>query len=207
MDCRAWPGRRTRRRRERRRPFARAAQGGFGLRRAGRSRLSVRAGGKKTPHGWTASSKRPPTGARRRWSARSPNARPGDPRRGALWTTRPRRRRWRGPDSVGLLELSRGQPPKTACAATAREREHLYLRYPSVQERWAGAVHAAGEERPGLLGDGLDGRGEKGRVRRFHHGPAQRHGTSLSMAGPVAPARAAWLLGCVRAATSGEILF
>jgi hypothetical protein len=34
-----------------------------------------------------------------------------------------------GTDSMALLELSRGQPPKTSCAATGRGGVHLYFRY------------------------------------------------------------------------------
>ena len=36
-----------------------------------------------------------------------------------------------GTDSVALLELSRGQPPKTARAATGGGGQHLFFRYPS----------------------------------------------------------------------------
>jgi hypothetical protein len=36
-----------------------------------------------------------------------------------------------GTDSMALLELSRGQSPKTSCAATGGGGVHLYFRYPS----------------------------------------------------------------------------
>ena len=81
---------------------------------------------------------------------------------------------------MALLELSRGQPPKTSCAATGGGGVHLYFRYPSVQElRAAGLYTQQVRNSQGLLGDGLDVRGEKGRVRRLRSGPAEQHGASL----------------------------
>src|SRR5215203_5585187 len=45
-----------------------------------------------------------------------------------------------GTDSVALLELSRGQSPKTARAATGGGGAHLYFRYPLPQELWAAGL-------------------------------------------------------------------
>jgi hypothetical protein len=93
-----------------------------------------------------------------------------------------------GTDSMALLEPSRGQPPKTSCAATGGGGVHLYFRYRSGQElRAAGLYTHQVRNSQGLLGAGLDVRGEKGRVRRLRLGPAQQHGTSLPVAGLVAP--------------------
>jgi len=112
-----------------------------------------------------------------------------------------------GTDSVALLELSRGHPPRRR--GPRREGgQHLFFRYPSPRElRAAGLYTQQVRNNQGLLGDGLDVRGEKGRVRRLRRGPARQHGASLPVAGSFAPAEAAWLLGCLRAATSGETLF
>ena len=95
-----------------------------------------------------------------------------------------------GTDSMALLELSRGQPPKTARAATGGGGVHLYFRYPSPQELWAAGLYAREvRNSQGLLGDGLDVRGEKGRVRRLRRGPAQQHAASLPVDRPVASRR------------------
>jgi len=65
-----------------------------------------------------------------------------------------------GTDSVALLELSCGQPPKTSCAATGGGGVHLYFRYPSPRElRAAGLYTRQVRNSQGLLGDGLDVRG------------------------------------------------
>ena len=109
-----------------------------------------------------------------------------------------------GTDSVALLELSRGQPPKTARAATGGGGVHLYFRYPYPRE-----LHAAGLYRPqvrnsqGLLGDGLDVRGEGGYVVA----PPSSTARAYRWIDRTPPAGAAWLLGCLRAAGSGETLF
>src|SRR5215203_3853339 len=89
---------------------------------------------------------------------------------------------------MALLELSRGQPPKTSCAATGGGGVHLYFRYPSLQElRAAGLYTQQVRNSQGLLGDGLDVPGEKGRVRRLRRGPAEQHRASLPVAGPLTP--------------------
>ena len=109
-----------------------------------------------------------------------------------------------GTDSVALLELSRGQPPKTARAATGGGGQHLYFRYPSPQE-----LHAAGlytrqvRNSQGLLGDGLDVRGEGGYVVA----PPSSTARAYRWIDRSSPASASWLLECLRAAVSGETLF
>jgi hypothetical protein len=66
---------------------------------------------------------------------------------------------------MALLELSHGQPPKTSCAETGGGGMHLYFLYPSVQElRAAGLYTHQVRNNQGLLGDGLDVRGEGGYV-------------------------------------------
>jgi Bifunctional DNA primase/polymerase, N-terminal len=70
-----------------------------------------------------------------------------------------------GTDSVALLELSRGQAPKTARAATGGGGMHLYFRYPSPQELMSAGLYTRHvRNSQGLLGDGLDVRGEGGYV-------------------------------------------
>ena len=67
----------------------------------------------------------------RRWWARWPNANvaiPTGERSGLLVLDVDA---GEGTDSVALLELSRGQPPKTARAATGGGGVHIYFRYPS----------------------------------------------------------------------------
>ena len=130
-------------------------------------------------------------GARiRRWWARWPNANVAIPtgvRSGLLVLDVDA---GEGTDSVALLELSRGQPPKTARTATGGGGVHIYFRYPSPQEFWAAGLYAREvRNSQGLLGDGLDVRGEKGRVRRLRRGPAQQHAASLPVDRPVASRR------------------
>lgn len=101
-------------------------------------------------------------GARiRRWWARWPNANVAIPigaRSGLLVLDVDA---GEGTDSVALLELSRGRSPKTARAATGGGGTHLYFRYPSPQElRAAGLYMRAVRNSQGLLGEGLDVRGE-----------------------------------------------
>ena len=109
-----------------------------------------------------------------------------------------------GTDSEALLELSRGQPPQTARAATGGGGEHLYFRYPSSQElRAAGLYTLQVRNSQGLLGDGLDVRGEGGYVVA----PPSSTARAYRWIDRAPPASAAWLLGCLRAARSGETLF
>jgi hypothetical protein len=109
-----------------------------------------------------------------------------------------------GTDSMALLELSRGQPPKTSCAATGGGGVHLYFRYPSVQElRAAGLYTQQVRNSQGLLGDGLDVRGEGGYVVA----PPSSTLRAYRWIDRAPPASAAWLLECLRAAVSCETLF
>lgn len=108
-----------------------------------------------------------------------------------------------GTDSVALLELSRGQPPKTARAATGGAGVHLYFRYPSPRElREAGLYTREVRNSQGLLGDGLDVRGEGGYVVA----PPSSTTRAYRWIDRTPPASSAWLLGCLRAARSGETL-
>jgi hypothetical protein len=107
-------------------------------------------------------------------------------------------------DSVASLELSRGQPPKTARAATGGGGVHIYFRYPSPQELWAAGLYAREvRNSQGLLGGGLDVRGEGGYVVA----PPSSTGRAYRWIDRSPPAGASWLLGCLKAATSGETLF
>jgi len=109
-----------------------------------------------------------------------------------------------GTDSVALLELSRGQPPRTARVATGGGGVHLYFRYPSSRElRAAGMYTRQVRNSQGLLGDGLDVRGEGGYVVA----PPSSTARTYRWIDRTPPASAAWLLGCLRAAVSGETLF
>ena len=109
-----------------------------------------------------------------------------------------------GTDSMALLELSRGQPPKTSCAATGGGGVHLYFRHPSVQElRAAGLYTQQVRNSQGLLGDGLDVRGEGGYIVV----PPSSTLRAYRWIDRSPPAGASWLLGCLKAATSGETLF
>jgi hypothetical protein len=61
---------------------------------------------------------------------------------------------------------------------------------PSVQElRAAGLYTQQVRNSQGLLGDGLDVRGEKGRVRRLRRGTAKQHAASIPVDRPVASRR------------------
>ncbi len=109
-----------------------------------------------------------------------------------------------GTDAVAMLELSRGQSPKTARAATGGGGQHLYFRYPSPRElRAAGLYTRQVRNSQGLLGDGLDVRGEGGYVVA----PPSSTARAYRWLDRSPPASAAWLLGCLRAAGSGETLF
>jgi len=109
-----------------------------------------------------------------------------------------------GTDSVALLELSRGQPPKTARAATGRGGVHLYFRYPSPQELMSAGLYTQQvRNSQGLLGDGLDVRGEGGYVVA----PLSNRARAYRWLDRSPPAGASWLLACLKAATSGETLF
>ncbi len=109
-----------------------------------------------------------------------------------------------GLQSVAELELARGQPPKTAKAFTGGGGEHLYFRYPSEGElRAAGLYWEKVRNSQGLLGDGLDVRGEGGYVVA----PPSRTLRAYEWAESSPPASPSWLLGCLRAAETGEALF
>jgi hypothetical protein len=144
-------------------------------------------------------------GARiRRWWGRWPNANvaiPTGERSGLLMLDADA---GEGTDSMALLELSRGQPPKTSCAATGGGGVHLYFLYPSLQELRAAGLYTQGvRNSQGLLGDGLDVRGEGGYVVA----PPSSTQRAYRWIDRAPPAEAAWLLGCLRAAGSGETLF
>jgi hypothetical protein len=110
----------------------------------------------------------------------------------------------KGTDSVALLELSRGQSPKTARAATGGGGMHLYFRYPSSEELMSAGLYAQQvRNSQGLLGDGLDVRGEGGYVVA----PPSSTKQAYRWIDRSPPARASWLLECLKAATSGETLF
>jgi hypothetical protein len=109
-----------------------------------------------------------------------------------------------GTDSVALLELSCGQPPKTASAATGGGGVHIYFRYPSQEELMSAGLYAREvRNSQGLLGDGLDVRGEGGYVVA----PPSSTQRAYRWIDRSTPAGASWLLGCLKAATSGETLF
>jgi len=109
-----------------------------------------------------------------------------------------------GTESVDLLELSLGQSPKTARAATGGGGMHLYFLYPSPRElRAAGLYTQEVRNSQGLLGDGLDVRGEGGYVVA----PSSSTVRTYRCLDRSPPAGASWLLGCLKAATSGETLF
>jgi hypothetical protein len=109
-----------------------------------------------------------------------------------------------GTDSVALLELARGQSPKTARAATGGGGMHLYFRCPSPQELMSAGLYAREvRNSQGLLGDGLDVRGEGGYVVA----PPSSTTRAYRWIDRSAPAGASWLLGCLKAAKSGETLF
>ena len=144
-------------------------------------------------------------GARiRRWWARWPNANvaiPTGERSGLLVLDVDA---GEGTDSMALLELSRGQPPKTSCAATGGGGAHLYFRYPSGLELRAAGLYTQGvRNSQGLLGNGLDVRGERGYVVA----PPSSTARAYRWIDRSPPAGASWLLGCLKAATSGETLF
>jgi len=81
---------------------------------------------------------------------------------------------------------------------------HLYFRYPSLQELWAAGLYTREvRNSQGLLGDGLDVRGEGGYVVA----PPSSTLRAYRWIDRAPPASAAWLLECLRAATSGETLF
>jgi hypothetical protein len=93
-------------------------------------------------------------------------------------------RGWRGPQRAG-----RGAP---------------YFRYPAPRElRAAGLYVREVRNSQGLLGDGLDVRGEGGYVVA----PPSSTLRAYRWLDRSPPAGAAWLLGCLRATTSGETLF
>ena len=140
----------------------------------------------------------------RRWWARWPNANVAIPtgvRSGLLVLDVDA---GEGTDSVALLELSRGQPPKTARAATGGGGVHIYFRYPSPQELWAAGLYAREvRNSQGLLGGGLDVRGEGGYVVA----PPSSTARAYRWIDRSPPVGASWLLRCLKAATSGETLF
>jgi putative DNA primase/helicase len=106
-----------------------------------------------------------------------------------------------GTDSLAFLELSRGQAPKTARAATGAGGAHLYFRYPSPQElRAAGPYAREVRNSEGLLGYCLDVRGEGGYVVA----PPSSTARAYRWIDRSPPAGPSWLLGCLKAATSGE---
>lgn len=109
-----------------------------------------------------------------------------------------------GTDSLALLELSRGQPPRTARAATGGGGAHLYFRYPSHQELRAAGLYTEGvRNSQGFLGVGLEVRGEGGYVVA----PPSSTVRAYRWLDRSPPAEASWLLGCLKAARSGETLF
>ena len=80
----------------------------------------------------------------------------------------------------------------------------LYFRYPSPQEVWAAGLYAREvRNSQGLLGDGLDVRGEGGYVVA----PPSSTQRAYRWIDRSPPAGASWLLDCLKAATSGETLF
>lgn len=102
-----------------------------------------------------------------------------------------------GLESLVELELSRGQPPKTARARTGGGGEHLYFRYPKDVEV---------RNSQGYLGPGLDIRGEGGYVVV----PPSRTGEPYEWVDRSRPAEASWLLGCLEERArweAGESLF
>jgi len=70
-----------------------------------------------------------------------------------------------------------------------------------------GTVHVSGEEHSqGLLGDGLDVRGEGG-YGGYVVTPPSSTARAYRWIDRSPPAGASWLIGCLKAATSGETLF
>lgn len=109
-----------------------------------------------------------------------------------------------GTDSLALLELSRGQSPKTAWSQTGEGGQHLYFRYPSRQELQEGGLYMQGiRNSQGLLGVGLDVRGEGGYVVA----PPSSTLRAYRWVDRSPPVGASWLLGCLKAARSSETLF
>ena len=109
-----------------------------------------------------------------------------------------------GTDSIALLELSRGQSPKTAWSQTGGGGQHLYFRYPSRQELQEAGLYTQGiRNSQGLLGVGLDVRGEGGYVVA----PPSSTLRAYRWVDRSPPAAASWLLGCLKVAISGETLF
>jgi hypothetical protein len=109
-----------------------------------------------------------------------------------------------GTDSVALLELSCGQSPKTARAATGGGGVHLYFKYPSPEELMSAGLYTREvRNSQGLLGDGLDVRGEGGYVVA----PPSITRRAYRWIDRSPPAGASWLIGCLKAAVSGETLF
>jgi len=83
-----------------------------------------------------------------------------------------------------------------------------YFRYPSPRELLEAGLYAREvRNSQGLLGNGLDVRGEKGRVRRLRRSPPSSTQCAYRWIDRSAPASASWLIGCLKAATSGETLF
>ena len=75
---------------------------------------------------------------------------------------------------------------------------------PSPQELWAAGLYAREvRNSQGLLGGGLDVRGEGGYVVA----PPSSTARAYRWIDRSPPAGASWLLGCLKAATSGETLF
>lgn len=81
---------------------------------------------------------------------------------------------------------------------------NLYFRYPTQRElRAAGLYWEKVRNSQGLLGDGLDVRGEGGYVVA----PSSRTLRAYEWSDNSPPASPSWLLGCLRAAETGEALF
>jgi hypothetical protein len=89
-----------------------------------------------------------------------------------------------GLESIAELELALGQAPKTLRARTGGGGEHLFFRYPENKEI---------RNSQGLLGPGLDIRGEGGYVLVA---PSQTTGP-YEWVDRSRPAGPGWLLGCL----------
>ena len=124
--------------------------------------------GARNPSRRTASWRRPPT--RRSYAGGGPGGRTrslGDPHRGALWTTRPRRGRGRRHGLGGPARALPRPASQDGKGSDGRGRgcisTYATLPYKSFGR---GPVHAAGEEQPGAS------RGRPGRARREGTSPA-----------------------------------
>jgi hypothetical protein len=106
--------------------------------------------------------------------------------------------------SAGTARAVPWPVPEDGEGRDGRGRGAPYFRYPAPRELRAAGLYAREvRNSQGLLGDGLDVRGEGGYVVV----PPSSTARAYRWIDRAPPASAAWLLGCLRAAPSGETLF